>query len=321
MNALRRTAGLTAILIFGMIVLGGVVRTTNSGLSCPDWPTCYGYWLPLPSLLEQVPNMGYEYYQVMLEWVHRLIGGVVLGPLVLVVAFLGWRHRAAHPRLAVSVVLMVLLLLVQGLLGGLTVLDRNSPWSVAIHLGNALILLVIAVGIHDAARTRAPTAAAAPGWIRPTALAAMVTALLAMMSAAITAKSGASLACYTWPSCNGGLVPDWSDGGEVIHMIHRYLAAAFAVSLVVLLVGCLRDGRVPQEVRRQSMITAILVCIQIMFGALVIVLEVPIWKAVLHQATGVLTFALVADLFWRARSTAAAASYHLSGGLGAASLR
>jgi heme a synthase len=321
MNALRRTAGFTAILVFGMIVLGGVVRTTNSGLSCPDWPTCYGYWLPLPSLLEQVPNIGYEYYQVMLEWVHRLIGGVVLGPLTLVVAFLGWRHRAAHPRLLVSVVLMVLLLVVQGLLGGLTVLDRNSPWSVAIHLGNALVLLVIVLGIHDAARVRQHAPGVAPAWIRPVALIAMVTALLAMMSAAITAKSGASLACYTWPGCNGELVPDWSDGGEVIHMIHRYLAAAFALSLIVLLAACLRDGRVPQEVRRQSMVTAILVCIQIMFGALVIVLQVPIWKAVLHQATGVLTFALVADLFWRARSTAAASSSHLSGGLGAASLR
>uniref|UniRef100_UPI00190F5CA3 COX15/CtaA family protein n=1 Tax=Geminicoccus flavidas TaxID=2506407 RepID=UPI00190F5CA3 len=193
MNALRRTAGLTAVLVFGMIVLGGVVRTTNSGLSCPDWPTCYGYWVPLPSLVDEVPDIGYGYYQIMLEWVHRLVGGVILGPLTLVVAWLGWRNREVHPRLAPSVMLMVLLLVVQGLLGGLTVLDRNSPWSVALHLGNALILLVVVLGIHDAARRREPGTQAAPGWIRPTALAAMVTGLLAMMSAAITAKSGASL--------------------------------------------------------------------------------------------------------------------------------
>ena len=321
MNALRRTAGLTAVLVFGMIVLGGVVRTTNSGLSCPDWPTCYGHWLPLPSLVDEVPNIGYEYYQIMLEWVHRLIGGMILGPLTLVVAWQGWRNRELHPRLAPSVMLMVLLLVVQGLLGGLTVLDRNSPWSVALHLGNALILLVVVLGIHDAARRRELGTLAAPSWIRPTALVAMVTGLLAMMSAAITAKSGASLACYTWPACNGGLVPDWSDGGEVIHMIHRYLAAAFAIALLTLLVGCLRDGRVPQEVRRQSLVTALLVLVQVGFGALVIVLEVPIWKAVLHQATGVLTFALVSDLFWRARSTAAASSHHLPGGIRAAGLR
>jgi cytochrome c oxidase assembly protein subunit 15 len=321
MNALRRTAALAAILIFGMIVLGGVVRTTNSGLSCPDWPTCYGYWLPLPSLLEQVPNMGYEYYQVMLEWVHRLIGGMILGPLTLVVAWLGWRHRTAHPRIAVSAGAMVFLLLVQGLLGGLTVLDRNSPWSVAIHLGNALLLLVVVIGIHDAARTRAPGAHEAPTWVRPLALSAMVTALLAMMSAAVTAKSGASLACSTWPDCGGSFLPDWEDQLTVVHMFHRYLAATFALCLIGLLIGCLRDGRVPAELRRQSMITALLVCIQVMFGALVIIMEVPIWKAVLHQATGVLTFALVADLFWRARSTVAVTTSRVPGDLHAASLR
>ena len=45
---IRHTAAGTAILIYALIVLGAVVRTTNSGLSCPDWPTCYGHWLPLP---------------------------------------------------------------------------------------------------------------------------------------------------------------------------------------------------------------------------------------------------------------------------------
>ena len=321
MKALRRTAGLAAILVFCMIVLGGVVRTTNSGLSCPDWPTCYGYWVPLPSMIEAVPNIGYEYYQVMLEWTHRLIAGTVLGPLILVVAYLGWRRRTLHSRLALSIVLMVLLLLVQAMLGGVTVLDRNSPWSVAIHLGNALILLVVIVGIHDVARGRTRTGEAAPAWVRPTALVAMVTALFAMMSAAVTSKSGASLACYTWPGCQGSLTPDWTDGGEVIHMIHRYLAAAFAISLLVLLIGCIRDGRVPEAIRRQSMVTAVLVCAQVALGALVIVWQVPIEDAVLHQANGVLTFALVADLFWRARSATARAPLTIPGGLGAAGLR
>ena len=321
MKALRWAAGLAAVLVFGMIVLGGVVRTTNSGLSCPDWPTCYGYWVPLPSMIEAVPNVGYQYYQVMLEWTHRLIAGTILGPLILVVGYLGWRNRLLHPRIAPSIVLMVMLLLIQAMLGGVTVLDRNSPWSVAIHLGNALLLLVVVVGIHDAARGRTRAGQAAPSWVRPTALVAMVAALFAMMSAAITSKSGASLACYTWPSCQGSFTPDWTDGGEVIHMIHRYLAAAFAMALLVLLAGCLRDQRVPEAIRRQSLVTAGLVALQVGLGALVIIWQVPIEDAVLHQANGVLTFGLVADLFWRARSATAAVPVAYPGGLGAAGLR
>ena len=82
MISIRNTAALTAVLVYALIVLGAVVRSTNSGLSCPDWPTCYGHWVPLPGDIAAVPNLGYSYGQVMLEWVHRLIAGVLVGPLV-----------------------------------------------------------------------------------------------------------------------------------------------------------------------------------------------------------------------------------------------
>ena len=93
MRPIRRTAAVAAVLTYALIVLGALVRTTDSGLSCPDWPTCYGHWVPLPSDLAEVPNLGYTYGQVMLEWVHRLIAGVILGPLVLLLALLTFRRR------------------------------------------------------------------------------------------------------------------------------------------------------------------------------------------------------------------------------------
>ena len=89
----------------------------------------------------------------MLEWVHRLIAGVLVGPLVLLLAVLTFRHRRRTRRgLPLPVAVLVLLLLVQGALGGLTVLDRNSPWSVAIHLGNALLVLTVTVRIYHRCR-------------------------------------------------------------------------------------------------------------------------------------------------------------------------
>ena len=48
MRAIRAVAGTTAVCAYALIVLGAVVRSTNSGLSCPDWPSCYGHMLPLP---------------------------------------------------------------------------------------------------------------------------------------------------------------------------------------------------------------------------------------------------------------------------------
>ena len=294
MKPIRTTAAVTAILVYALIVLGAVVRTTNSGLSCPDWPTCYGHWVPLPADLAALPNIGYTYAQVMLEWVHRLIAGVFVGPLVLLLAVLTFLRRRERPDLAIAGAALVVLLLVQGALGGLTVLDGNSPWSVAIHLGNALLVLTVTLRIFTGAA----------GWsggkasrrLLMPAAAAWCLALLAIMSAAMTAKSGASLACATWPSCNGALIPDLGDYYIRIHFTHRVLAAATGAMLLYLF---WRSRAVPPPVRRLVTLAAGLVLLQIGLGALVILLEVPIWKAVLHQAVGVLTFAIVTLILWR----------------------
>ena len=149
MRTLRGTSGMALVLTYGLIVLGAWVRATGSGLSCPDWPTCYGHWVPLPG---DIPaDVGYSYLQVMLEWVHRLIAGVILGPLVLLIGVSAWRARGMQPRMPAYAGALILLLLVQAGLGGLTVLDQNSPWSVALHLGTALVLLSVLCLIFERA--------------------------------------------------------------------------------------------------------------------------------------------------------------------------
>lgn len=298
MRAVRATAAVAVVLTYGLIVLGALVRSTNSGLSCPDWPTCYGDWVLTPADFAALPDTGYTYGQVMLEWVHRLVAGVFLGPLVLLLAVLAYLGRRKHPTLARAALVLVALLLVQGLLGGVTVLDRNSPWSVALHLGNALLvlttllfLLVRAGPVPD------------PGGnsvVGRTAAAACGLALLAMLSAAVTAKSGASLACSTWPLCDGAVLPALDDPLVRIHFAHRALAAATALAVLVLVAAAWST-----RYRAHALLALLLVTVQVALGALVIVLQVPTWNAVLHQAVGVLTFAVVAALMWRALDPAA----------------
>lgn len=319
MRSIRYTAAVAAVLIYALIVLGAVVRTTNSGLSCPDWPTCYGHWVPLPSDLAAIPNLGYSYGQVMLEWVHRLIAGFFVGPLVLLLAVLTLRFRQEQRGLAFAGCALVVLLLIQGALGGLTVLDRNSPWSVAIHLGNALLVLTVTLRIYTFA---APVPASALGnpLLGP-AVIAWGLALLAMMSAAVTAKSGSTLACTSWPLCDGALVPDLSDGGILIHMTHRVLAAGTGIALLVLFWRSRVDPRVPEDRRRLAEIAAGLVMVQIGLGAMVVLLEAPVWQAVLHQAVGVLTFAVVTLLLWRCAPSRSGAGDRLLGGSDGLALR
>ena len=114
-------------LIFIQILLGAWVRLTGSGMSCPDWPLCYGMLIPLPEKVMEIENIQYTYYQVFLEWIHRANAAFLIGPLSLVlflIVYFKKREITCPPKLAYS---LLFLLLIQGLLGGLTVFKSNIP--------------------------------------------------------------------------------------------------------------------------------------------------------------------------------------------------
>jgi heme A synthase len=289
-TALRWTSAAALVLTYGLIVLGAWVRATGSGLSCPDWPTCYGHWVPLPS--EIPPEVGFSYLQVMLEWVHRLVAGVFLGPLILVIAVMAWRVRRDQPRMPFYAGVLVLLLLIQAGLGGLTVLDQNSPWSVALHLGTALVLFSVLCLIF--VRTR-PIPNEVPVGVRALSGLVWLVALGAMVSAAMVTKSGASLACTTWPLCDGAVIPDLGDPQIRLHFTHRLLALGVALGVMALAIA----ARGLPPVRVLAWPAAALVAIEVGLGAMVVLGEVPFGTALAHQALGVLVFALLSLALWR----------------------
>jgi heme a synthase len=314
MTSLRNLSIASLVLTYGLIILGGWVRATNSGLSCPDWPTCYGQWWLTPAEFAALGDVGYSYFQVMLEWVHRLIAGVFLGPLILVIAVIAFFRRHVdrggwHLALGICFVLLI-----QAKIGGITVLDANSPWSVALHLGNALFLFTLLIYFTIRLLPAHHFAAPEPGWWQPFLSGLWLVVLGTMLTAAVTAKSGASLACYEWPACNGGWLPDLGDPQVRIHFLHRTLAALTGVGVLAFLVLAY-NGDNP-ILRRLALAATALVVAQVTLGALVIVLLVPVWAAVAHQAIGVLLFAVVAAALgtvWRAPTIEAVEPVH--GGL------
>jgi len=248
-------------------------------------------------------DTGYTYFQVMLEWVHRFIAGIFLGPLILVIGILCWRRRDAHARLPLYGVALVILLLIQASLGGITVFDQNSPWSVALHLTTALIIFSmlwlvfewsgadVEIGGHEPDRhidrLRKPLIFGS--------IAVWLLAIGTMASAAMTAKSGASLACSTWPLCDGEIIPDLGDPLIRLHSAHRWLALATTIGVLLLFFR----GRKVEPLKSLVHGALMLIFCQIFLGAAVIMLEVPVWTAVAHQALGVLTFAFITRIMWR----------------------
>lgn len=291
MSRLRSITLVTIILTFALILLGAWVRATNSGLSCPDWPTCYGYWLPLPSHIPA--DAGYYYYQVMLEWVHRLIAGVLVGPLILLIGYFCWRARAAARELPAFGTLLVILLLVQVSLGAVTVFDQNSPWSVAAHKTTALVLFATLWMIFERAADRRMSLSM-PG-LKLHAVVGWLLLLGTIAAAAVMSKSGASLACASPFLCNDSFFPNFEDPLERLHMTHRLLAFTTFAVLAVLGFRVRREPRL----RGLDRMIALLLIIQIALGMLTVAFELPLWLALLHQANGILLFAKVSWLLAR----------------------
>jgi cytochrome c oxidase assembly protein subunit 15 len=143
----RRLAAVTAGSTFLLMCVGAYTKAIGAGLACPDWPTCYGTWVPFlhPAVMADAP---FSPAQVFAEWLHRTLAALT-GLLVAatgVGAWLtgesGWPERAALAAAG--------LLPVQVLLGGLTVTARLQPAVVTAHLATAVLIfagvVVAAVG-------------------------------------------------------------------------------------------------------------------------------------------------------------------------------
>src|SRR3954470_23965327 len=128
---LRRLAWTGSALALGLIVLGGVVRITGSGMGCGDhWPRCDGQWFPpldLPTLIE----IGHR-------WVAALVSLVVLS-----LALTVWREPRPEGAVRAPAPLAAGLLVVQVLLGAITVKLELPAWIVIIHFANAMALFAV----------------------------------------------------------------------------------------------------------------------------------------------------------------------------------
>lgn len=302
MRGFRRLAGVAIIFTFILIMLGAVVRSTGSGLACPDWPRCYGLWLPTPQSLAGLGTVEYSYGQVMLEWTHRLIAGVIVGPLVLWLAIWSFRLRRELGALPLLMIVALLLALAQAALSGVTVLKGNIPWSVAIHLSVALTFLATLIFVFISCKRHSgfsrPTDYVAIG-ARTLAGATLVIVLITVASGAITAKSGASFACGSWPLCDGFQLPDLSDWLVRIHMGHRIFALSTVAFITLLYVTGFKIRREAPRFYGDTRMAFALVLGEVGLGAMVVYTEVPLWGAVIHQAFGALLFATLATAFLR----------------------
>jgi protoheme IX farnesyltransferase len=287
---LRRLAWTGAGAALGLIVLGGVVRITGSGMGCGDhWPLCDGKWFPpldLPTLIE----IGHR-------WV-----AVVVSFLVFAVAGVAWTRHRGDRVLRRPATLAAGLLVVQVLLGAVTVKLALPPGVIITHLANAMILLAALVVVALRARPRPAPVPARPHRDHRLVLATVVLGFVVILFGAQVANFHAGLLCLGFPLCDGGVLPPPSRLA-LLHWSHRVLAFSF-LGLISAVVA--RVSRRSDSASRGLRITAALALagtvVQIGVAAAMVLNLLPPGLRALHLLVGTLVWvALVVLAFhsWR----------------------
>jgi heme A synthase len=306
----RRLADLTAVVTFLLIVVGGIVRVSESGLGCgpggsgtKGWPLCGG---------QVIPFVGNE--NRVIEFSHRLLATVV----VILIGLLCWRAykslREGHNWAFRGSLVAGVLVLIQAGLGGLTVEHSLAEELVAAHLGTAMVLLGLLLWLSFKARSDAAVEA---GTARPPvrglktfAGAAAVLLLCAIVAGGYMAGTeeegvndvgpniaGAHLACgKMFPECGSGkFLPFGNNRLTDIHLTHRVFVYLATIAVIVLLsVAFARGSR-----DRLLLLAAILLLCQFTLGALNVWLGEHGPLIVAHLTTGTLLWAAVISIAYK----------------------
>jgi heme A synthase len=292
----RQLALATLLLTFLLIVIGGIVRVSDSGLGCGPadsgfhgWPFCNG---------DVVPGVDLN---SIIEYTHRVTAALV-GLMMLALAVLAWRNHRQHRTLVRVTIAGFVLVAAQGALGGAVVEENLEEELVAAHLGLAMLFLAVLLWIWRSTRPELIGSDPPDGGprYRPLAWVASGLVLCTIVAGGYMAGTqkygradyqlgdGAHHACgKQFPGCNGEFMPFGEARLVDIHLTHRLFMYLAVIAVLALVIVTLRRRPDPGLVRGAWLALGIL-AVQVLVGALNVWLEEYETLIVLHLALGTL---------------------------------
>jgi heme A synthase len=294
MTGFQRLLLITIAATFILVIMGGTVRATDSGLGCPDWPTCHGELIPPAEK------------HTLIEFSHRTAASVV-GVLFLGVTYFAFRSERRNPLVFWLAFTAGVLLVVQIILGGITVKRELPPEITAAHLATAMAFMGVMIVAAAVSLSRSAGRGAAADGTSSTftrlAIATAAAAFVTLVLGSYISGTDASLACDGWPLCNGTLMP--GGGADVgLHLLHRLLAALLGLLLLATIYIGFEERR-PPALLLASGAAGVAWVAQALVGAANIWTELAAGVVVAHLS--------LAALLWCAMVAISALSYYLPG--------
>jgi len=304
-NRFQKLAALTLATALGLVTIGVIVRATDSGLGCPDWPLCHGQLIP-----------ALDDTKAWIEWIHRtvavVIGFEILGLAVLAIRDYRDRRSILWPSLGA-----VVLVGFQAWLGRETVRLGNSGESVTAHLASAMILvaLLVFLTVRAGYPARMVGRGASQRFTLLAAFTSAVTFALLLFGSHVTATSSA-LVFADWPMMNGSLLPAVTEV-TAAHVLHRWVAGFVGLIVFGLAVVAWRTQRADPTLIRLSVGAAILFAFQVVVGGAQVLTQLAEWTQTLHLALGAVIWAMLTGLtitsYYAARVRVAAGTGEVAG--------
>jgi cytochrome c oxidase assembly protein subunit 15 len=323
-RAIARWLKLCLVLIFSMVILGGVTRLTGAGLSMVTWhptgmlpPLGSEQWLEEFELYQQFPEFQQINREMTLagfkqifwfEYSHRMLGRL-LGLVFLLPFVYFWLRKMIKPGLTPKLIVMFLLGGFQGLLGwymvksGLVSNPHVSQYRLSAHLLSAILIygfiLWTIFNLATAEKYRRPADSSVAGW-RKASLGLMTLLLVTIVSGGFVAGLKAGLIFNTFPLMGGSLIPEgfgalspWYlnplENMVTVQFDHRWLAMGSGIMLIVLYIR--GRSRFDEPVLQRSFkLVGMMVMVQLLLGIATLLMQVPVLLGVLHQAGALLLF-------------------------------
>jgi cytochrome c oxidase assembly protein subunit 15 len=286
----------TFLLTLVVIILGAYTRLTDAGLSCPDWPNCYGF-LTAPHTAAQLQDAAMKYPHVPVdikkawtEMTHRYFAGT-LGILILILSgSILFSRKAKSTKATLIAAALVVLLGIQVALGMLTVTEKLKPVIVLAHLMTGLSILSLLwwayLDLHlkdDSFINKSHHPLTSWLWM------GCLIVLAQIILGGWVSTHYAGLACIDFPYCNGELLPNmkwqlWHSDLTTIHMLHRIgalITAFYLMFLSLLLVN-------HPAFKSIAFLILSLIALQLMLGVLNIIWLRPVWIALTHHTVAIL---------------------------------
>lgn len=282
---------LLLFLTFDLMLLGAGVRTMDAGLTCPDWPLCFGKAVPA------------WHFGVYLEFIHRVIAGFV--GIIYMAFFVQVWMKPELKKLKLMSCVGLFFLLAQIIMGGLTVLKVLDAYIVTMHLSLATIFLICLYSMKkslafDSTKVSQLSNTKTSRLFKFNLVLGVAFVLVQIVLGGLVASTYSGLVCIDFPTCNGQYFPELNGpiGIQVLHRFGAYWLSLLITSIFIFSIFFAKKLGLKQNHRKLGVSLFFLVCTQIFVGVMNLKYLMPAALSVFHLALALIIMLTMMNYYY-----------------------